>query len=444
LPDTDFTTAVDMIAARSVALRYGAPRMTKEAMEKTAILQQLGKWYGGLSPVQQKMLLGAGGGAALGLGSQLLRDKEDRQYGHGALTGLMAGGALVGGLGVASKYWPKSTPDPNALPAGQFEFNGKVYKLKPGAKMPTPEELNKLTDLKSQSEGSSWLGNIAESTGKGIWNQAVAENPITAATAGAIAAGKGAASSSSLRKKAPWLEAFRGGPTVSPGQGGTLEHLRKGMGDLIPGTEAMKETKIPSAARLNDPTVKAEGLKHGKGARIPLSVDELRAVTKLQEYAAIPKYEAQLRQYLTTRDPNVLDQMLRLEAAPILNNQGKLNSIIESGAGTLAKDNTFLMPPRLRPSRLYRGVNWLERMAEKTPGLKRAVKPGPVSWGAKLGLRSHVPITFSRSGLARGLSRWAPLLLMAAAERGGWGALRRHQASNEYTKQLEQYAEPVQ
>lgn len=47
--------------------------------------------------------IGAGLGAGAGMLSQLLRDKEDRDYGYGAVVGGLAGGGIGAGLGLTGK-----------------------------------------------------------------------------------------------------------------------------------------------------------------------------------------------------------------------------------------------------------------------------------------------------------------------------------------------------
>lgn len=60
-------------------------------------------------------LAGAGIGGLLGLGSQLYKDPEERQYGNSAIMGAAAGGALGGGLGLIRQHGGPS-PGGNASP----------------------------------------------------------------------------------------------------------------------------------------------------------------------------------------------------------------------------------------------------------------------------------------------------------------------------------------
>lgn len=107
--------AVEALAQRAAALHHGAPRMSKEAMDKTAFLQQLGEHWQGLDPAAKKALLGAGLGGALGLGTSLIGENENRKPWSSTLTGALAGGAIGGGLGLAGKFGPSATkPSSNA------------------------------------------------------------------------------------------------------------------------------------------------------------------------------------------------------------------------------------------------------------------------------------------------------------------------------------------
>ena len=103
LVDGTYEEALDAMARRSVEIQHGAPRIEKEAMDKTAMLESMGNWYKGLAPEQQKALMGAGVGGALGVGSSFLRDEEDRNTLGSGLTGALAGGAA--GLAVGLAAW---------------------------------------------------------------------------------------------------------------------------------------------------------------------------------------------------------------------------------------------------------------------------------------------------------------------------------------------------
>lgn len=125
-------TAVEALAARAVELRQGAPAMDKQALEKTVLLEGLGRWYQGLSPAQQKLLIGGGAGAGLGLASSLLQNREDRHPVSSTITGGLAGGALGLGLGMAQQAGPNA-------PA-------------PGKVSPAESVLKKIEDLKGRSQ----------------------------------------------------------------------------------------------------------------------------------------------------------------------------------------------------------------------------------------------------------------------------------------------------
>ena len=143
--------AVNALAERSVLVQHGAPRLTKEAMEKTAILGGLGDWWKGLTPTAQKGLMGAGLGAGLGLGSSYFKEKDERRPLSSALTGALAGGALGVGAGLASGNAPKITGevDPAALSPGQVRHGGQVYDINPDV---TPEIAARIAKLQGTAE----------------------------------------------------------------------------------------------------------------------------------------------------------------------------------------------------------------------------------------------------------------------------------------------------
>jgi len=154
LVDGTYEEALDAMARRSVEIQHGAPRIEKEAMDKTAMLESMGNWYKGLAPEQQKALMGAGVGGALGVGSSFLRDEEDRNTLGSGLTGALAGGAAGLGLGLASKHAPKAPVGP---PVNQIEYNGKKYTIP--ANMPA-EQRAALREAIQKGKGS-WAGNAA-------------------------------------------------------------------------------------------------------------------------------------------------------------------------------------------------------------------------------------------------------------------------------------------
>ncbi len=120
--------AIEALAQRAVALQHGAPRLSKQAMDKTAVLQQLGEHWKNLDPAAQKALLGAGVGGALGLGTSFLGDEENRKPWSSALTGALAGGVMGGGLGLASKFGPST-----AKPSPHEKVLSLIEKAKPDA-----------------------------------------------------------------------------------------------------------------------------------------------------------------------------------------------------------------------------------------------------------------------------------------------------------------------
>lgn len=151
LPES-LTEAAELLALRATEIQHGVPRMTKQAMEKTAVLEQLGKIIQNLDPAAQKALLGTGIGAGIGLGSSLFREKGKRNPLRNMLTGGLAGGAIGGGLGLASGFKPKVSE--TASPKGQIEGPRGPMKLKPG-KTITPEIAKQLADAEAGSQGSA-------------------------------------------------------------------------------------------------------------------------------------------------------------------------------------------------------------------------------------------------------------------------------------------------
>lgn len=150
LPDT-IDDAASLLALRAAELAAGAPRMSKEALDKTANLQhlgqQLGQWYQNLDPAAQQALIGAGAGAGLGLGASAFQDKERRHTFRNLLTGALGGAAVGGGMGLMRHRIPQLPAQ--FAPKTTFEGpDGKPMQLKPGARV-TPAvatEHNRLRD----------------------------------------------------------------------------------------------------------------------------------------------------------------------------------------------------------------------------------------------------------------------------------------------------------
>ena len=235
--------AVEALASRMVALRHGAPRMTKEAMAGSDILGQLGQYWQGLDPAAQKAMLGAAAGGAVGLGANLFGKKEKKRPLSSILTGALAGGAIGGGVGLAQKYRPKPTGlDASGrpiLPKGQFYHprTGETMRIKDPAGI-SPEQVKELERLQAAGERSPY--DIAAEKGvKTLWDQGVYQNPATAI------GGAGLAISDKLR----------GRTGIRPGLSQNIGHMEGGM-------KALSAMSPEAAATLGISSQHREALAH--------------------------------------------------------------------------------------------------------------------------------------------------------------------------------------
>jgi len=212
-------------------------------MDKTAFLQDAGKniktWWKGLDPTMQKTMMGAGVGGALGLGSSMFKDKEDRQPWHSALMGGLAGGAIGGGIGLAQKARGNLPTSAGGATADKTTFThpktGKVYRFKPGT---PPEVMARMAEMDHSQRGIQGPGMRAlEATGKVIGEGVMSPEGAAVGTGAAgIGIGKALAT-----KETPyanrWAEKLRqfakkpfsafGG--LSAAESTNPEHLRKGI-----------------------------------------------------------------------------------------------------------------------------------------------------------------------------------------------------------------------
>jgi len=144
-----------MLATRIADLRNGATRLTKEAMDKTAVLDQLGKALGNMDPYARNALIGGGLGALAGGVSSYMSDDDDRRPLRSALMGGLAGGAL--GLGAAAV---------SGANKGFRQFRdpktGKMYEMRPDAK---PEDIDAASaKMRHFSPGSDPLETAGRAT----------------------------------------------------------------------------------------------------------------------------------------------------------------------------------------------------------------------------------------------------------------------------------------
>jgi len=283
--------AIDALAERSVALRNGAPRLEKQAMEKTALLQQVGDWFKNLSPLQQKALIGGAGGAAVGLGSGLLRDKEERRPLGSTLTGALAGTAAGLGYGMATSPAAVSPPAAGAkpeLPEGQFYHpkTGKPLALKPGV---TGEQAQQLADL--QDAGYT-RGTLNKVIGKGFGGVADAF-PLTT-TAGAGLAGLGGLGLGG--KLFNWEPKVLGGIQPWAGRIEAAEsrdprHLQKAMSTMTGREDLYGKTGVPGGDKQVETTTSTTGRseviekgdpKQGRGKSITQDTFPDRTATSIE------------------------------------------------------------------------------------------------------------------------------------------------------------------
>jgi len=220
-------------------------------MDKTAFLQDAGNniktWWKGLDPTMQKTMMGAGVGGALGLGSSMLKEKEDRQHWHSTLMGGLAGGAIGGGIGLAQKARGDLPTSAGGATADRTTFKhpktGKVYRFKPGT---PPEVMAQMAEMDHSQRGTQGPGMKAlEATGKVIGDSVMSpEGAVVGTGLAGIGVGKGLSAaqgpitSSRFPRVAGFLEKLRpyaklpfsgqvGG--LSAAESTNPEHLRKGI-----------------------------------------------------------------------------------------------------------------------------------------------------------------------------------------------------------------------
>jgi hypothetical protein len=252
--------AAAVLAKRAVAIERGGARMSKEALDKSAILSRIGDWYSGLSPLARKSLvsggIGAGLGAGMGLASSAFGDEEGKSSpGRSAITGALAGGATGLGVGMLSHYNPWKKPD--GAPPEQPSL-----KVKPETPLSATQKMMELN--RTATEGG--------------WG--------TAGAVGGTSAGIGAAGLGVKRMLTPNIQAH---------EAKNVDSLRKGIQKYLSDASLQKsrgyDLKVLnylstlSQARLRD-------IAHGKtsGGQLPKPIMDL---TQIGAHAEMPKAVAE-------------------------------------------------------------------------------------------------------------------------------------------------------
>lgn len=410
LVNGSLSDAIAALAKRSVAIRHGAPRMTKEALDRTAVLQQatglhkeggLGSFVAGsaigktlrhsgalqsatdyfknMNPVHQKALLGAGVGGVLGYGSSFLQDKEKRHSGSSALTGALAGGAAGLGLGLAAQNSPIAPPSASATPGGgSGGVTGGRPKLPPGQfyhpatgqvmaidKNMPPEVAARLTNLDAVASNASVPQQITLG-GLGGVGAAARSMPITTAAS----AGVGGYHAATLGKHL----------NISADQSRNLSHLR-------------------------------DGLLHAPdqvGARIGLSSDEGSALGRLA------RNKTDLNRVATKGGPYTVV----VDGKPVTLSEEVLGHYRSHGANMQLSETA--------------------RKAGKSAVLRESLFNRVTGLGNK-----HVNLGTSGGKLRTALKYLGLPAAAGVAELGGWDTLKQRSAGEEIQQLLQQHAKPV-
>ncbi len=437
----DLNTAIEQLAHRVVAIKHGAPPMTKQALANSDVLSRASGWLQGLHPTQRNILLGAGLGGAAGLGSSFFRDKKERQPWQSALTGALAGGAIGTGL---SAYQAAGKPP---KPSGQFQIGDREFQLRPDAQI-TPEQAARLRDLQGKSEGTwaSWL------TRKGIGG---------AARAGTSAPALGAGGLASLYGLKQYM-----GPGWTPQQGplkgknigkylyqrwglpgsmsSNIDHLRKGITDAI--KENTPETS-ETATDYHQGRQETRGVGPKKRSRtwedgvrretkrfkpstskigIPLTESQETALTTLRSY--IEKNPQKARRMVRG---GKLKQLLDAAAVSSRLDETTLKSILSHGAETSIPETAkgVRKPPSFRMSRANQLWNLLRQ--------KKIVK-GQSPFARTVDMRTL-------GGKARTAGKYAiPALAVAAAAAMAQSGISSGRARRQLNREIRRASEPVQ
>jgi hypothetical protein len=468
--------AIAALAERSVALSRGAPRLPSLFMQKTAFsLQDVGNAWQGLDPSIQHAAMGAGIGGGMGLASSLFKDPEERRPISSALTGALAGGAIGGGLSLAARNAPESKPqlDAQGRPKLPLHYmygpDGKTtYKWKPGSE--TPEAQEKLKALKTQGEGNGVTDTLNRGLYEGLWNQPIAQNPLTAmGTAGSWInsrlrnrTGIDPSQSGNLNHARGGLDASLKNMEVKPGEPATPDEpavaptVLKGKPQIDPNTgEQIRDAsdnilrnkhEITEADRIAD---KGKPFKAGKPATDPslkntselqggVDPGEYEGLQQLHAWSNAPNGGPGVREFLQHRDFNQLPPEIQAAYPSIRNlrpetigNMQRLGVKAEIPEEWLKKG---LNPgsPLLRRSRLYDTAHEGGLLHGATGGRSE-------NWGGWFA-EPHVN-TGTPSGLRRTrLKNFALPVIMAGLERMGWAGLRQHGAQQDYLHQILQNA----
>jgi len=392
--------------------------MTKEALAASDLLQRAKTWWGGLNPAHQKMLMGVGAGGALGLGSSMLRDKEERNPLQSTLTGALAGGAVGAGAAALTSGRKGGTGGGTPSP-GDFQHGGKWWKLRPGV-TPTPEQAAIIENLRNEAN-SGWWRKTVNAAGKGTAD--FATSPTGAAGIGATAAVAGRhAIPDSLRQKMPgWLNTATT-PTRFGEDVGTskAKHLERGLKDLfsgIGGGERSVTTKYdPRTGFAANREVKFKPWTSKSGIHVRSAQQQAR-LARLQRYLRHKTIGPKMRQLFQSGQHERLAQIFKVE--PSLISQLAAHGAESSLAKGLAEKS---VTPAFRESRMHKLFSGLG---------KRNPFPKTVAMHTRL-------------GKARLAGKYAlPLLLAGAIYGYGKQKGTAGQAQDELTKQLSQFAKPV-
>ena len=265
--------AIAALARRQVALAHGAPPIEKSIMEKTAVLQGLGKWWSGLDDITKKTIIGAGAGAGLGGASSLMKDKEDRNTGSSLFTGALAGGAIGAGLGTAQRFSNGSSNSGkgSSLSSGHF-YHPDTGKKMQWSKDLDPELLKRVSEAQRGSKGGDIIDKGLETTGGAI--AAVGKNyPVTAGTAGLLVAKNIASEPTGNSRLARFGRKLgMGGWGINKLHSESASHLQSGVEAIMSGKDTpaylnkrqMDALRKLQAAAANNPKLYAEIASHAK------------------------------------------------------------------------------------------------------------------------------------------------------------------------------------
>lgn len=297
--------AAAALAARFTALRNGCAPLAKEALDKTAILSEVGgALTNALGSTAGTTLLGAGLGGLAGYGSAALGPNDEEGNPRNRYSSALKGALLGGGIGMGGSLAHKllsgsGNPADANKPPESFELGGKTMRLRQGAQL-TPEIGQQLRDLDEARKPHSVFGRMPWMTGAatagGVAANEVRHNVSMPASRQMIQGGKGGFSPT------PELlnhlhNAGRFAPPKSLTESGEAMHFRKsdlnqimnrfGLGTHGEGSELV---------RGSPKSMIRSGAKYGLLAA-PLALGENWAMNKLNESSANRKFNNLLSQY---------------------------------------------------------------------------------------------------------------------------------------------------